>query len=44
MGFFDKIDGQKCFDLFVGIIGINVTFVISGVLFEWMTKLPYTHI
>lgn len=44
MGLFDRIDKQKCTELFVGIVGINLTFVVCGVLFEWMTKLTYTHI
>lgn len=44
MGFLDRIDKQKCAELFMGIIGINITFVICGVLFEWMTKLTYTNV
>lgn len=44
MGFLDRIDRAKCMELFIGIVGINITFVICGVLFEWMTKLKYTHI
>lgn len=44
MSLLDRIDTKKCIDLLTGIVGINVTFVICGVLFEWMTKLPYTNI
>lgn len=44
MSFLDRIDKQKCIELIVGVIGINITFVICGVLFEWMTKLTYTNV
>jgi hypothetical protein len=44
MSILNRIDKTKCIELVMGIVGINITFVVSGVLFEWMTKLTYTNI
>lgn len=44
MSILQNIDKQKAINLLVGSIGIYFSFVVSNVLFEWMTKLPYKNI
>jgi len=41
MNLIQNVDKKKSFELFTGIVGINLTFLVAGVLYEWITKLPY---
>jgi len=44
MSFLEKFDQNKAKELLIGVIGINLTFVACGFLFECMTNLSYENV
>lgn len=43
MNVLKQIDCSKCINLLIGIAGINLTFIVCGILYEWITKIPYNN-